>query len=83
MTAKKEEWVSLTWPEFCAWLQGKRVMGDSGPGDHDSVQTLHFNDGSSAELTSEKTDGTPGYSEWTPGSSGHLKTPTVRVRAGR
>lgn len=82
MPKKGEEeqipWRTLTWSEFCVWLQGRRVVSDTGEGD-DATQTLTFDDGSVAELTSEKTDGSPGYSEYTPGSDGHLKTPTVRV----
>lgn len=75
-------WQTLTWQEFCEWLQGKRVVGDTGPDKYSDVQTLTFNDGSVAELRSVMTEGSPGYSEYTPGSDGHLTTPTVRVKAG-
>ncbi len=69
---------SLTWSEFCEWLQGKRVVWESPS--HDSEKTvLSFSDGTVAVLTSAKSEGSPGYSEYTPGSDGHLVPPTVIV----
>lgn len=77
----ESEWHDLSWPDFCLWLQDKRVAHDTGDSEWtDGVQTLTFADGSVAEMRSEKTDGSPGYSEYTPGSDGHLVTPKVRVK---
>lgn len=67
----------LSWPDFCDWLKGRRVVreyvGDEG------VTILTFEDGSQAYLTSQKSEPTLGYSELTPGSDGHLLPPFVSV----
>lgn len=71
---------SMTWAEFCEWLQGRRVIGVV---EEESETRLTFDDGSVAMLASTKSDPTPGYSEYTPGSDGHLTLPMVRVLDGR
>lgn len=65
-----------TWAEFCDWIQGKRVVRTY---EQEDYTVLEFGDGSQAKMTSAKTEGSPGYSELTPGSEGHLTTPEVDV----
>lgn len=73
------QWTSLSWEHFCDWLQGRRVVRTEQSWLSEEMQTLIFTDGFVAELRSNKTDGYPAYSEYTPGSDGHLTLPTVRV----
>lgn len=68
---------SLTWTEFCGWLAGKRVASEDVGDDAETV--LRFEDGTMAIMSSAMTEGSPYYSEATPGCSGSLTTPTVTV----
>lgn len=66
--------------EFCAWLPGRRVVRQTTT-DEDEI-TLVFDNGTSCRMVSAKSDATPGYSECTPGSDGHLLPPRVFVTEG-
>jgi hypothetical protein len=66
----------LSWTSFCSWIGARRVSAEQHCDDH---VVLFFDDGAVARLVSEKTEATPGFSEYTPGSDGHLTTPTVTV----
>lgn len=81
LNGEKVKWRSLTWAEFCVWLQGREVVQARAVDDY--VQKLVFSDGFVAELRSTKSDPTGGYSEYTPGSDGHLTPPEVRVSGER
>lgn len=71
----------ISWFEFCQWLDGRRVSRETlGSELHEVV--LDFEDGAQAALVSRKTDGSPSYSDYTPGSDGHLIMPAVFVREG-
>lgn len=74
-------WNSLSWSDFCAWLVGKRGVEEKTPNQYAGIAytELTFSDGTRARMTSVKTEGTPYYSELTPGSSGDLVPPTVEV----
>ncbi len=70
----------ITWTEFCNWLNGKRVEFEyTNKHINESVTVLQFTDGSSAILKSNWREGSPGYSEYTPGSDQALVPPTVYI----
>lgn len=66
----------VLWTEFCKWLAGKRVVQETCCDGHVRID---FDDGSSATVSSDQSDPTPGWSEVTPGSDGHLLPPTVTI----
>lgn len=66
----------LSWTLFCTWLSSRRVVQEEEEG---NLVRLTFDDGAVATLSSDKTDPTPGWSEVTPGSDGHLVPPRVMV----
>lgn len=70
-------WTHVTWVEFCEWIRNKRVVASA---DIDEDHKLYFDDGSEALMCSLMTDGSPGYSEMTPGSDGHLTVPMVFIK---
>ncbi len=69
----------ISWFEFCQWLVGRRVSKET-PGYNLDEVVLDFEDGAQAVLVSRMTEGSRGYSDYTPGSDGHLIMPAVFVR---